>query len=87
MMELMWNRTFEDKDSDETMEYINLLVENAQNWNTTGTYEALGENQSHISSGGIYNLRGDHGFQAKFAFLARKIEAQKLKMSGQLKSI
>jgi hypothetical protein len=35
----------------------------------------------------MYNLREDHGFQAKFVFLARKIEALELKMSGQLKSI
>ena len=35
----------------------------------------------------MHNLRDDHGFQAKFVFLARKIEALKLKRSGQLKSI
>lgn len=35
----------------------------------------------------MYNLREDHDFQAKFAFLARKIEALELKMCSQLKSI
>jgi len=29
MMELMYNGTFKDKDPNETMEYLNLLVENA----------------------------------------------------------
>jgi len=87
MVELMWNETFEDKDSNEAIEYIDLLAESAQNWDTTDTCEAPGKNQSHTSSGGMYNLREDHGFQAKFAFLARKIEALELKMSGQLKSI
>jgi len=31
MMELMCNETFEDKDVDEAMEYLDLLAENAQN--------------------------------------------------------
>jgi len=35
----------------------------------------------------MYNLREDHDLQAKFAFLARKVEALELKRSGQLKSI
>jgi hypothetical protein len=60
MVELMCNGTFEDKDPDEAMEYLNLLAENAQNWNTTGTYEAPSKTQPHTSSGGMYNLREDH---------------------------
>jgi hypothetical protein len=35
----------------------------------------------------MYNLRKDHDLQAKFASLARKIEALELKKSGQLKSV
>jgi len=35
----------------------------------------------------MYNLKEDHDLQAKFASLARKVEALKLKRSGQLKSI
>jgi len=31
MVELMCNGTFEDKDPDEAMEYLDLLAENAQN--------------------------------------------------------
>jgi hypothetical protein len=35
----------------------------------------------------MYNLREDHDLQAKFASLARKVEALELKKSGQLKSV
>jgi len=83
----MCNGTFEDKDLDEAMEYLDLLAENAQNWDTTGTYEALGKTQLHTSSGGMYNLREDHDLHAKFASLARKVEALELKKNGQLKSV
>jgi hypothetical protein len=31
MVELMCNETFKDKNPDKTMEYLDLLVENAQN--------------------------------------------------------
>jgi len=31
MVELMCNRTFENKDPDEAMEYLDLLAENTQN--------------------------------------------------------
>ena len=35
----------------------------------------------------MYNLRKDHDLQAKFACLARKVEALELKRSGQLKYV
>ena len=35
----------------------------------------------------MYNLREDHDLQAKFAFLARKVEALEFRKSGQLKFI
>jgi hypothetical protein len=35
----------------------------------------------------MYNLREDHDLQAKFASLAKKVEALELKKSGQLKSV
>ena len=67
---------------------MDLLAENAQNWDTTGTYEAPGKTQPYTSSRrGMNNLREDHDLQAKFASLARKVEALELKKSGQLKSI
>ena len=40
MVEFMCNGTFKDKDPNEATEYLDLLAENAQNWDTTGTYEA-----------------------------------------------
>jgi len=87
MVELMCNRTFEDKDLDEVMEYLYLLAENAQNWDTTSTYEARGKTQPHTSIGGMYNLREDHDLQTKFASLARKVKALEFKKSGQLKFV
>jgi hypothetical protein len=35
----------------------------------------------------MYNLREDHDLQAKFASIARKVEALELKRSGQLKYV
>jgi uncharacterized protein Usg len=35
----------------------------------------------------MYNLREDYDLQAKFAFLARKVELLEFKKSGQLKSV
>ena len=35
----------------------------------------------------MYNLREDHDLQAKFASLAKKVEALELKKSCQLKSV
>jgi hypothetical protein len=87
IVELMCNETFEDKDPDEAMKYLNLLTENAQNWDTTSTCEALGKSQPHTSSGIMYNLREDHDLQAKFASLSRKVEALELKKNSQLKSV
>jgi len=69
------------------MEYLDLLDENAQNWDTTGTCKAPGKTQPHTSSVGIYNLREDHDLQAKFAYLARKVKAFEFKKSGQLKFV
>jgi len=87
MVELMCNGTFKDKVSNEAMEYLNLLAENAQNWDTTCTYETPSKTQPHTSSEGMYNLREDHDLQANFASIARKVEALELKRSGQLKYV
>ena len=56
----MCNGTFEDKDLNEAMQYLDLLAENAQNQDITGTYEAPSKTQPHTSSGDMYNLREDH---------------------------
>ena len=83
----MCNGTFTDEDPNEAMEYLDLVAENAQNWDTTNTYEAPGKTQPHTYIGGMYNLREDHDLQAKFASLARTVEALEFKKSGHLKSI
>jgi hypothetical protein len=87
MVELMCNGTFEDKDPNEAMKHLDWLAKNAQNWDIIGTYEAPSKTQPHTSSGGMYNLREDHDLQAKFASLAKKVEALELKKRGQLKSV
>jgi len=83
----MCNGTFKDKDPNEAIEYLDLLAKNAQNSDTTDTYKAPSKTQPHTSSGGMYNLKEDHDLQAKFASLARKVEALELKKNGQLKSV
>jgi len=60
---------FEDKDPGEEMEYLNLLAENAQIWDTIGV-SSSSKTQPHITSGGMCNFREDHDLQAKFASLA-----------------
>jgi len=85
-VEFKCNETFEDKDTDKAMEYIDLLAENAPNWDTTGTCETPGKTQPYTSNRGIYNLREDD-LEAKFASLARKVKALELERSGQLKSV
>jgi hypothetical protein len=52
IVELMCNITFEDKDPNKVMKYLDLLIEIAQNWDTTGTCMASSKIQPHISSGG-----------------------------------
>jgi len=87
MVEMMCNGTFEEKDPEEAMNYLDLLAENAQNWDTAGTCEAPSKNQTTTSSGGIYHLKEDHDLQAKLASLARKVETLEMKKSGQIKSV
>ncbi|PON56809.1 hypothetical protein PanWU01x14_178520, partial [Parasponia andersonii] len=84
---MMYNGTFKDKDPNEAIEYLDLLAENAQNWDTVGTCEAPTKTQPSVSSGGMYNLREDHEFQAKLGSLARKVETLEMKKSGQVKSV
>ena len=87
MVEMMCNGEFSDKDPEEALEFLDLLAENAQNWDTAGTYEAPSKAQPFASSGGMYNLKEEHDLQARFASLARKVDALEQKKSGHLKSI
>ncbi|XP_073309925.1 uncharacterized protein [Primulina huaijiensis] len=87
MVEFMCNGTFEDKDPNEAIEYLDSLAENAQNWDTIGTIEPSNKIQSPTSGGGMYTLKDEHDLQARFTSLARKVEALELKKNGQLKSV
>ncbi|XP_073302650.1 uncharacterized protein [Primulina huaijiensis] len=88
MIEFMCNGTFEDKNPNEAMEYLDSLAENAQNWDNIGTIEPpTTKINNSTNGGGIYNLKDDIDIQAKLASLARKIESLEMKKSGQLKSI
>ncbi|XP_073049540.1 uncharacterized protein [Primulina eburnea] len=59
MVEFMCNGTFEDKDPNEAIEYLDSLAENAQNWDTIGTIEPSNKIQSPtyggVSKGQILN--------------------------------
>ena len=72
MLELMCNGTFENKNPDEAMEYMGLLVENAQNWDITGTYEVPGKTQPHTSSGGMHNYREDRDLKGQICIFSQK---------------
>ncbi|XP_073307370.1 uncharacterized protein [Primulina huaijiensis] len=87
MVEFMCNGTFEDKDPNEAIEYLDSLAENAQNWDTIGTIEPSNKIQSPTSGGGMYTVKDEHDLQARFTTLARKVEALELKKNGQLKSV
>ncbi|XP_075483643.1 uncharacterized protein LOC142523798 [Primulina tabacum] len=51
IVEFMCNGTFEDKDPNEAIEYLDSLAENAQNWDTIGTIEPSNKIQSPTSGG------------------------------------
>ncbi|TXG57911.1 hypothetical protein EZV62_015740 [Acer yangbiense] len=87
MVEIMCNGEFSDKDPEEELEYLYLLDENAQNWDTAGTHETPSKAQPPTSGGGMYNLKEEHDLQARFASLARKVEALEQKKCGHLKYI
>ena len=68
----MCNGEFRDKNPEDALDYLEQLAENAQHWDTVGTFELTNKPQSSPSSGGIHNLREDHDLQEKFASLVSK---------------
>ncbi|XP_073129138.1 uncharacterized protein, partial [Henckelia pumila] len=72
MIEFMCNGTFEDKNPNEAMEYLESLAENAQNWDNIGSIEPPSKTNNSTNGGGIYHLKDDVDVQAKLASLARK---------------
>ncbi|KAK9211927.1 hypothetical protein WN943_001306 [Citrus x changshan-huyou] len=87
VVEMMCNGEFRDKNPEDALDDLDQLAENAQHWDTVGTFELTNKQQSSPSSGGIHNLREDHDLQAKFASLVRKVEALEHKESDQVKSV
>ena len=87
MIEFMCNGTFEDKEPNEALDYLESLAENAHNWDTIGTIESSNKIQSPASGGGMYTLKDEHDLQARFATLSRKVEALELKKNNQVKSV
>lgn len=69
---MMCNGEFIEKSPKAAIVYLDYIVDNAQTWDTTGSYELSSKPQSSPSIINFYNLRGDHDLQANFAFLARK---------------
>ena len=87
VVEMMCNGEFRDKNPEDALDYLDQLAENAQHWDTVGTFELTNKQQSSPSSGGIHNLKEDHDLQAKFASLVRKVEALEHKKNDQVKSV
>ena len=87
VVEMMCNGEFRDKNPEDALDYLDYKEENAQHWDTVGSYESSSKPQSSPSSGGMPNLREDHDFQAKFASLARKVEALESKKNNHVKSV
>ncbi|XP_073133296.1 uncharacterized protein [Henckelia pumila] len=59
MIEFMCNGTFEDKNPNEAMEYLESLAENAQNWDNIGSIEPPSKTNNSTNGGGIYHLKDD----------------------------
>ncbi|KAH9801963.1 hypothetical protein KPL71_001215 [Citrus sinensis] len=71
---MMCNDEFRDKSPEDALDYLDYTAENAQHWDTIGSYGSSSKPQSSPSSRGMYKLREDHDLQAKFASLTRKVE-------------
>ena len=81
-VEMMCNGEFLNKDPDEAFDYFDLLVENAQSWDTTDTSDRSRASTNPFG-GGKYQLREDDDLSARVASLTRKLEALELsKVNG-----
>ena len=60
---MMCNDEFMNKNHENALNYLDQLAENAQYWNTVGTFELTNKPQPYLSSGRIYNLREDRDLQ------------------------
>ena len=84
---MMCNGEFKDKSPKDVLDYLDYIAENAQHWDTIGSYEPSSKPQSSLSGGGMYNIRENHDLQDKFASLARKFEALESKNNDHVKFV
>ena len=82
---MLCNWEFRDKSPEYVLDYLDHIAENAQQWDTIGTYESPVKPQP--SGRGMFNLREDHDLSAKYASLARKVEALETKKTEHIKII
>ena len=87
VVEMMCNDEFRDKSPEGALDYLDYIAENAQHWDTIGSYRSSSKPQSSPSSRGMYKLREDHDLQAKFASLTRKVEVLESKKNDHVKSV
>ena len=84
-MEMMCNGEFRDKSPEDALDYLEHIAENAQHWDTIGTYESPVKPQP--SGRGMFNLRKYYDLSGKYASLARKIGALETKKTEHVKTI
>ena len=81
---MMCNGEFWDKNPEDILDYLDFIAENAQHWDTIEFYVSSSKTQL---GRGMYNLKEYHDLQAKFASLARKVEALESKKNDHVKSV
>ena len=87
VIEMMCNNEFRNKSIEDAFDYLDYITKNTQHQDIVGSYESSSKPQSSPSSEGMHNLREDHDLQAKFASLARKVEASESKKNDHVKSV
>ncbi|XP_024043020.1 uncharacterized protein LOC112099781, partial [Citrus clementina] len=60
VVEMMCNGEFRDKNPEDALDYLDQLAENAQHWDTVGTFELTNKQQSSPSSGVTLSINQTH---------------------------
>ena len=80
---MMCNGDFLSKDPDETIEYVNELIEKAHTW--TGPSAIDSTNRTRPS--GVYQLREEYNLKAQLNLVTRKLEALETKDSISTRTV
>jgi hypothetical protein len=83
-VKMMCNGEFMSKAPDEAWDYFDLLVENAQGWETTERTDKAKPEPSF--RGGLYYIKAYEDMSAHIATLTRKVEAIEMSKVGVTKS-